>query len=301
MTIKTANFPTVPWDPATDFRSGQRAHKAPDANDWDEVMAEVVAMTTQLYPIGSDSMLWVAPHGKSTASGSITNPYASIALALAAVTADDTTICVMPGTYTHAATLAIVGTYTGIKIVGIGGSDVTILDHTTDDDAAISIIPAIATAFVVTIRGITVLQYAAKIGIAIDDTGQTANGITVNLDDVKLTMDTTGDSLDVTHAVDVALLLNIDKCVFTGLTDLDIKNTSDVFTFRFCQLKGVASDASAVAMSIRLFHTALTAITGGNAAQVVHAIACTAEADLTLFVAADVTGSQTVTLAAALS
>jgi len=291
MTVKTASFPTAPWDGLTNFRPARRTDRAPDSEDWDEMLAEVVALETSLYPMTSDAVLWVAPWGTATATGTLTNPYASIALALAAVTADNTKICVLPGTYTHAAELAIDGTYTGIKIVGVGGSSVTILDHTTSDDQAISITPAIATAFEITIEGITVLQYAAKIGLLIDDTGQTVAGITVNLKDVKLTMDTTGDSLDVVHAVDVGLILNIEDCVFTGLCDLDVASTSDVFTFQGGVMKNVATNATDKVMAINLFNTTLTAITGGHSSQVVSALHCTAD-DLTLFVSAD-TGSQT--------
>jgi len=287
MTAKSANFPTTPWAPATSFRSGQAANKAPDANDWDDIMAEIIAVETELYPVASDVVLWVAPHGKATGNGSLVNPYASIALAYAAVDADDTMICVMPGTYTHAATLAITGTYTGVKIIGIGGSDITILDHTTADDAAISITPAIATAFAVTIQGISVLQYAAKIGISIVDTGQTVNTITVNLKDVKLTMDTSGDSLDLVHAVDIGVLLNFEDCVFTGLTDLDVASTSDVYTVRRGVLANLATSVTDKVMAINLFYVTLTAVTGGHASQVCSALHCAAD-DLTLFVEADV-------------
>jgi len=297
--IKTANFPTTVWDGLTNFRENRRTVRAPDHEDWDEMLAEVLAIETTLYPTSGDSVLWVAPWGTATATGTLTNPYVSIALALAAVAADNTVICVMPGTYTHAAELAITGTYTGIKIVGVGGSDITILNHTTADDQAISITPAIATAFEVTIQGITVLQYAAKIGLLIDDTGQTVADITVNLKDVKLTMDTTGDSLDAVHAVDIGLILNIEDCVFTGLTDLDVASTSDVFTFRGGTMAVVATNATDKAMAINLFYTVLTSITGGHSSQVVSALHCTAD-DLTMFVSAD-TGSQTSTACLPLS
>lgn len=291
--IKTPSFPAAVWDGLTNFRESRRTVRAPDHEDWDELLAEVLSIETTLYPTSGDSVLWVAPWGTATATGTLTNPFVSIALAYAAVTADDTVICVMPGTYTHAAELVITGTYTGIKIVGVGGSDITILDHTTSDDQAISITPAIATAFEITIQGITVLQYAAKIGLLIDDTGQTTNVITVNLKDVKLTMDTSGDSLDAVHAVDLGLILNIEDCVFTGLCDLDVASTNDVFTFRGGVMKTITTDATDKAMAIKLFNTMLTAISGGHSSQVVSALHCIAD-DLTLFVSAD-TGSQTST------
>ena len=269
MTYRTANFPTTPWNVATAHRAGQAAHRAPDASDWDDLMAEVRAIGTHLYPIASaDSVIWVAPHGKTTASGSLINPYATLALALAAVDADNTTICLMPGTYTHAAELEIVGTYTGIKIVGIGGSDATIIDHPTADDQAISITPAVATAFAVSIQGITILQYAAKIGILIDDTGQTVNTITVNLKDVKLTLDTSGDSLALTHGVDIGVILNIEDCNFDGLCDLDVASTSDVYTWWGGRMKVIDTSVTDKVMALNLFYTHLTSLTGGHASQV---------------------------------
>jgi len=262
-------------------------NRAPDANDWDEMVAEMVAVETSLYPMNSDTVIWVAPWGKATATGKLTNPYASLALALAAVTADDTVICLMPGTYTVAAEIEIDGTYTGLKIVGIGGSDITVFDVTATDDQAISITPAIATAFEITIQGIDVQQYAAKIGLLIDDTGQTVNAITVNLKDVKLTMDTSGDSLALVHAVDIGVILNIEDCVFTGLCDLDVASTSDVYTWKGGTMKVIDTSVTDKVMAIKLFYTILTSITGGHASQVVSALHCTAD-DLTLFVEADI-------------
>jgi len=256
------------------------------------MVAEVLAIETQLYPVAADSVIWVAPHGKSTGSGSLTNPYASLALALAAVDADNMTICLLPGTYTHAAELEITGSYTGLKIVGVAGSAATILDHTTADDQAISITPAVATAFAITLEGITVLQYAAKIGLVIDDTGQTVNNITVNLKDVKLTMDSSGDSLALTHAVDIGVILNIDDCVFTGLCDLDVASTSDVYTWNGGEMAVVDTSVTDKVMALNLFYTKLTSFTGGHASQVVSALHCTATADLTMFVSAD-TATQT--------
>ena len=300
MGIVAASFPTAAWDGLTDFRPSRMNNRAPDDKDWDEMVAEVIAIETALYPSQADSVIWVAPHGvAATATGSITNPYATLAAAYAAVAADDTVICLMPGTHTVAAEIEIDGTYTGLKIIGVGGSSVTILNVTATADQAISITPAIATAFAITIEGIDVQQYAAKIGILIDDTGQTVNNITVNLKDVKLTMDSSGDSLDVVHAVDIGLILNIENCVFTGLTDLDVASTSDVFTFNGGTLQTIATSATDKAMAINLFYVVLTAISGGHSSQVVSALHCTAD-DLTMFVSAD-TGSQTSTACLPLS
>ena len=287
MGIVGASYPTAPWDALTSFRPSRMNNRAPDANDWDEMVAEMVAVETSLYPMNSDTVIWVAPWGKATATGKLTNPYASLALALAAVTADDTVICLMPGTYTVAAEIEIDGTYTGLKIVGIGGSDITVFDVTATDDQAISITPAIATAFEITIQGIDVQQYAAKIGLLIDDTGQTVNAITVNLKDVKLTMDTSGDSLALVHAVDIGVILNIEDCVFTGLCDLDVASTSDVYTWKGGTMKVIDTSVTDKVMAIKLFYTILTSITGGHASQVVSALHCTAD-DLTLFVEADI-------------
>jgi len=275
-------------------------NKAPDDKDWDEMVAEVIAIETAIYPSVADSVLWVAPHGvAATADGTLLNPYATLLAAYAAVTADNTIICLLPGTHVIAAEIAIDGTYTGLKIIGVGGSSVTILNVTATDDQAISVTPAIATAFAITFEGIDVQQYAAKIGLLIDDTGQTANPITVNLKDVKLTMDSSGDSLDVVHAVDIGLILNIEDCVFTGLTDLDVASTSDVFTIRGGVLKNVATNATDKVMAINIFYAVLTAVTGGHSSQVVSALHCTAD-DLTMFVSAD-TGSQTSTACVPLS
>ncbi len=301
MGIVTASFPTAPWDGLTSFRPSRMTNRAPDDRDWDEMVAEVVAIETAIYPSVADGVIWVAPHGvAATATGSLLNPFATLLAAYASVAADNAIICLLPGTHVIAAEIAIDGSYTGIKIIGVGGSDVTILNVTATADQAISVTPAIATAFAITLQGIDVQQYAAKIGLLIDDTGQTANPITVNLKDVKLTMDTSGDSLDLVHAVDIGVILNIEDCVFTGLTDLDVASTSDVYTFRRGVFETIATDATNKVMAINLFNTTLVAISGGHSSQVVSALHCTSSTDLTMFVSAD-TGSQTSTACLPLS
>jgi len=264
------------------------------------MLAEVLALETAVYPSQADSVLWVAPHGvAATATGTITNPYLTLAAALAATTSSKKTICVLPGTYTLAAAVAIPGTLSGIKIIGVGGSSVTTIDQAADFDA-FTYTPAQAALRELTIEGITVLQYAGKTGLSIDDTGQSVAGITVNLKDVKLTMDTTGDSLDTVHAVAVAQILNIEDCVFTGLADIDIVNAADrvtvlnsdvsaagvtlsagavaaIATFKYCILKAANSMTSAAQQTINSIfcvdeaHTlaATTELSGGTATEVI--------------------------------
>jgi len=289
---KTASFPASVWDGLTNFRTNRRVVRAPDYEDWDEMLAEVLAIETSLVGLAADTTIWVAPWGvAATATGSMTNPYATIAAALAATTATKKTVCLHPGTYTLAAAVAIPGTLSGIKIIGIGGSEVTKVDQAADFDA-FTYTPAQAALRELTIQGIEVLQYAGKAGLAIDDTGQTVAGITINLNDVKLTMDATGDSLDTVHAVAVALILNMNDCVCTGLVDLDIINAGDRLFAKRCELTGgVTLSAGAVAAESTFEYCILkngTSMTSA-AAQTIRAIFCMAD-DYALAATGDLSG-----------
>jgi len=247
--IKIANFPSAVWDGLTNFRPSRRNVKSPDHEDWDEMLAEVLAIETSLVGLAADLGIWVAPWGvAATATGSITNPYRTIAAALAATTSAKKIVYLHPGSYVLAAAVDIPGTLSGIKIIGIGGSEVTKIDQAADFNA-FEYTPAQAALRVLTIQGIEVLQYAGKVGLAVDDTGHSVAGITVNLNDVKLTMDTTGDSIDTVHAVAIPVILNVNDCVFTGLTDLDIINAGDRNNFKGSDLSaaGVTLTAGAVA------------------------------------------------------
>ena len=292
--IKTANFPASVWDGLTNFREDRRTNSAPDSEDWDEMTAELLAIATSLVGLAADTIVWVAPWGvAATATGSMTNPYKTITAALAATTSLKKTVCLHPGTYTLAAAVDIPGTLSGLKIIGIGGSEVTKVDQAADFNA-FEYTPAQAALRVLTIQGIEVLQYAGKVGLAVDDTGHSVAGITVNLNDVKLTMDTTGDSIDTVHAVAIPVILNMVDCVCTGLVDIDIINAGDRVNVDRSDLgtAGVTLSAGAVAAATTFKHSVLK--NGGDmtsaAEQSINSIYCSCE-DYSLVASADLSGA----------
>ncbi len=297
---KTALFPASVWDGITTWRPALDITRSPDPEDWDELLAEIMAVETALYPSQADDVLWVAPHGvAATATGTITNPYATLTAALAAVTADNTTICMLPGTYSNLNPTTIPGIYTGLKIIGVGGSSVTTFAHTANGGMALSCVPGTSSAFELTIEGLTINQLATKIGISFSDATSTA-ALTLNLKDVNIIMDTSGDSLDIIHTTAYGLILNLEECVFTGLMDIDIIDAADrvnaercdfsaagvtlsagavagLSTFRYCILKAANSMTSAAQQTITSVFSvdeantlvATTELSGGTATEVI--------------------------------
>lgn len=291
---KTANFPASVWDGLTRFRTNRRTVKSPDYEDWDEMLAELLAIETSLVGLAADTVIWVAPWGvAATATGSMTNPYKTIAAALAATTSSKKVVCLHPGSYVLAAAVAIPGTLSGLKIIGIGGSEVTKVDQAADFNA-FTYTPAQAALRVLTIQGIEVLQYAGKAGLAVDDTGHSVAGITINLNDVKLTMDTTGDSIDTVHAVAIPVILNMDDCVCTGLVDIDIIDAADRVNVKRSHLgtAGVTLSAGAVAAITTFEHSVLKNGSGMTSAaeQTINSIYCSCE-DYSLVASADLSGA----------
>jgi len=202
----------------------------------------------------------------------------------------------MPGTYTLTAIEVLPVAVTGLKIIGIGGSKaVTIVGGNVDQ--ALSLTPANSVAFAITLQGLTINQYAAKRGLYILDTGITA-GVTINLKDVNFVMNTSGDSIDLEHAVNQTVSMNFTNVTATGLLDIDCINASDAFNFAWCNLAGgLTSDAGAVAAAFvfKWCEIKATGVAGGNGAQTVIAIYCTAS-DNTLAATEEFAGSHTETL-----
>ena len=270
-----ASFPSSVWDGVTDRLVGPEPYAGPEASDWLEIIDEVKAMQTQVRPPYDEAaVLWVAPWGvAATANGSLTNPYRTLAAAFAAITSARKIVLVMPGTYTLTGVQALPVAVSGVKIIGVGS--VTVVGANANQ--AFSLTPgAQGAAFEITLENINVTQYAAKKGLYIDDTAIDGT-VTVNINKCNFTMSASGSSIDLLHAVNQAVHLNASDCLFTGPITLDCINTDDIFTFTRCNLaNGLSTDTGAVAAWVVLKDTEVkhAGITGGNAAQEVHAINC---------------------------
>jgi hypothetical protein len=229
----------------------------------------------------------------------MTNPYATIAAGLAAISATKKIVALLPGVYTLAGVTALPVAQTGVKIIGLGGSNAVTINAITGDQA-FSLTPgAQGAAFTITLEGITLNQFAAKKGLYIDDTGIDGS-VSVGLIDVIFVMDTTGSSIDLLHAVDQTVAIVADRCVFTGPITLDCINASDAFTFVHSTLSGgVVSDAGAVAAAFVFKYSILKAsgMSGGHSSQTIISLGCFAT-DNTAVETGEFAGSHTETLIA---
>ena len=124
-----ASFPTSVWDTLYGDRDDRSDYVPAGPEGTMEIVAEIEAIEKHLRPTADDLVIWAAPHGvAANATGAITNPFATIAAALAAITTTKKIVALMPGTYTLAGITVIPVTQTGVKNVGVGGaSAVTIL------------------------------------------------------------------------------------------------------------------------------------------------------------------------------
>jgi len=302
--LPVASFPSAVWDTVTQRRQTQHDYVEPGAAEYAEIMSEILAIETSLVSLAADSIIWVAPHGvAATATGSITNPYKTLAAAFAAITASKKTVVLMPGTYVLTAVQALPVAQDGVKIIGLGGSKAVMVSG-GNFDQALSLTPgAQGAAFTITLQGITVDQYAAKKGLYIDDTA-IDGAVTLNLKDVIFTQDSSGVPIDLLHAVNQTVTINADHCDFgLGAVTVDCINTSDSFNFNYCNLPGgLISDAGAVAAAFVFKFCTIKAsgVSGGHSSQTIVALYCVAT-DNTLAETGEFAGSHTETLVSPVS
>jgi hypothetical protein len=294
-----ANYPSSVWDTLVGDRDDKHDYIEPSPDTFLRCAVEIRAIETDIIASASDLNIWVNPSGiAATATGSFLNPYATIAAALAAISATKKTVLLMPGTYTLAGVTVIPVAQTGVKIIGIGGSNNTIVNAITGDQA-FSLTPgAQGAAFEISLEGFTLNQFAAKKGLYIDDTG-IDGAVTLNTKDLKFVMDTTGSSIDLLHAVDQAFVHNSVEDIFGPLT-LDCINAADKFNFTRSDLSGgIVSDAGAVTAAFVFKHSTLKAsgMSGGASQQTIISLGCFAS-DNTAVETGEFTGSHTETLIA---
>jgi hypothetical protein len=290
-----AQFPTSIFDGTSESRPTGKEFSAPEANDWQQIVNEMIAVQKAVRPAYDDLIIWVSPTGvAANATGSITNPYATLATAFAAISATKKIVILLPGTYTLTAAQALPIAQDNVKIIGIG--DVTVVG--ADADQAFSLTPgAQGAAFTITLENINITQFAAKKGLYIDDTG-IDGAVTVNINNCTFTMDTSGSSIDLLHAVDQTVAVVVNDSTFTGAVTVDCINSSDAFTFTRCNLAGgLVSDTGAVAAAFKFQFCEILAsgVTGGHSSQTIVALYCTASDD-TLAETGEFAGSHTETL-----
>lgn len=278
-----ANYPSSLWDTLSQNRDSRDDYIEPGPPEYLRVISELEAVQKHTRPVADDLAIWVAPWGvAANANGSRTNPYATIAAAIAAVSATKKIIMLLPGTYTPSAVLALPTGQTDVKIIGLGGSSVVTITG-ADLAQVFSLTPgAQGAAYAITLEGMTINQFAAKKGLYITDASIDGT-VTVNLKDMKFVMDTSGSSIDLLHVVATGVIINMEDCLTTGPITLDCYAAADAFTYTRCILTGgVASDAGAVAAAFLFFSCEIlsTGFTGGHSSQTVTALYCRTSADV---------------------
>jgi hypothetical protein len=299
--LPTASFPSSIWNALTERRVDSSTYVELGPSGTLEVLSEIVAIETNLVALSSDLVIWVGPHGvAATATGSLTNPYPTLALAFAAISATKKIVALLPGTYTLTAIQALPVAQDDVKIIGIGGSKSVIIAG-GDANQALSLTPgAQGAAFTITLQGLTVNQYAAKKGLYIDDTA-IDGAVTINLKDVVFVQDTSGVPIDLLHAVNQTIIINSDHCNFgAGAVTVDCINASDEFNFDYCNLPGgLVSDAGAVAAAFvfKYCNIKSAGVSGGHSSQTIISLYSMAS-DNTLVETGEFAGSHTESLIA---
>jgi hypothetical protein len=293
-----AQFPASIFDGKSESRPTGFEYVGPEANDWLQILNEIIAIQKAIRPAYDDLTIWVSPTGvAATATGSITNPYPTIASALAAASAARKNICLMPGTYIMTSSTTI--TKNNIKIIGLSPSNTIIAGG--DVNQVFSILPgAIGAPFVINFENLTIVQSASTdTGLHISD-ADTDDTMTVNLINCTFTMDNSGPSVNVLHTVNQAFTLNITGGTYVGGVTVDCINASDNFNFTNAVLGDIVSDAGAVAASFLFKYCTINGVSGGHSNQTIESLYCLAS-DNTLASTGLFTGSHTETTIAPVS
>lgn len=222
----------------------------------------------------------VSKQGNDSNAGTWDAPLLTVGAALAAATTTRKTIYVCDGTYDEALTWPT--TVSGIKLIGLNREWGVVLADTGADDAVITVTPGVQTAtFELWLENIYVDHaIAGQDGIALDNTGMTKK-LNMYLRDCAGTADSATDRFIVTTQGDTSNAIRIywngQNGDVEGSIYLDAGNDGDRFYAENVHfVGGLATAADAVAFDIRLFRCFVLheGVTGGNAAQTIHAVCC---------------------------
>jgi hypothetical protein len=300
MAIK-CTFPGDLWDGLTGWRGNLNTQAAPDAEDWAEMLAEVQSIEKTLFAASDDAIIWVEQHARATGTGSITNPVASINDAVARLSVTKSIIAILPGIYDLDA-IAVIPDLpfadSNVRVVGVGGSAATII-NAGDTDEAIQVYPIHGTSELhnITIEGITLNQFAGKIGIkVIDRLG--ASDTKLTLKDVNLNMDTAGASFFQNTTYGTKCHLVMEHCNVTGAIDFTYTTNLCNNEFTHCNLLGgvvTSADNHAIEYVFRDSMIKAGGISGGFASQIIKALNCFTDAHEAVS-ESDFVGAHTVTI-----
>jgi|GEM_PF-2219740 len=221
----------------------------------------------------------VSKGGNDSNPGTWDAPLLTIGAAIDLVSATRKTIYVMDGEYDEALTWP---TISGVKLIGMNRQWGVVVKDSGEDDAVITVTPgAQSSTFEMWIENIYIDHgETGQDGIAIDNTAMTKK-LNCYLRDVGGAADSASDRFIVTTQGDtdnaIRIYWNGQNGDVEGLIYLDAGNDGDRFYAQSVNfMGGLQTAADAVAFDIRLERCKVLheGITGGNAAQTIHAICC---------------------------
>lgn len=273
-----AMYPNSIWDTLTQERDDRHDFIEPGPKEYLQILAEIEALEIDLIPTAEEEVIWVSPNGRPTGTGSIINPFSTLAAAFAAITSTKKTVMVRPGNYSGARIYLPVN-QDDIKVIGLGGSSVcSITAPNTGHTVQLSPGTQGAT-FTFTFEGFTINPPGSRDGLNINLVNQDAVVVT-KLKDIKI--DGNGTDLAVLHEANYGHQIFIEDCDF-GTIDINIKSASDQITLRRTRChESFATSADNIAMDINFDSCIFTdsGIYGGHSAQTIKAVYCKVDGEL---------------------
>jgi hypothetical protein len=221
----------------------------------------------------------VAKSGNDSNPGTWDAPLLTIQAALDATTATRNTIYVLDGTYDEDLTWP---TITGVKLIGLNREWGVVVSDTGAADAVITVAPGVqAATFEMWLENIYIDHaIAGQDGLALDNTAMTKK-LNCYIRDCGGAADSATDRFIVTTQGDnnnaIRIYWNGQNGDVEGSVYIDAGNDGIRFyATNVTFAGGIATAADAVALDMRLLRCFVLheGITGGNAAQTVHAICC---------------------------
>ena len=226
----------------------------------DGVWRNAVRTTEIAFPV-PETYAVVSKDGDDTdGNGSFGAPYLTIAVGLAALTEDRSTLVVLPGEYAEVA--LVWPSITGLSLVApFGEANISNSDAAA---AVLTIAPTYtASTFGATISGHVNIAASAQIGLKIANAAMTKK-LNVYLDGLSAEMDTSGDSIDIAGTVSGQAIRVYGKNLdLEGLLHFTANNAGSRLRLESSTFTGGVTVAGAVAAELSLRNCKI--VTGGLA------------------------------------
>ena len=270
-----ASYPNTVWDTLTQQRDSPNDFVEPGAEEYMHLLAEIVAIETDLLVSADEEVIWVSPSGTDGASGTHLSPYKTIAEAIDALSSPKHTILCRPGVYTDKFRITSSDMVPDLRIIGLCGSNHTFISPT--DHHPVDIRPGDMGVHSQILQGFTITPPNTWTGVRIDLADQ-SDVTTTLLDDIVVRKGVgTGNSLQVFHDQNHAHMLELKGCYFEHDIDIAVQVNQDrveVINSRWESTFSQSSDA--VSSLTHFYHCEMPSLSvyGGDAAQYIKALYC---------------------------